>query len=148
MLIYCFFTILSVLSLLTFSCSKDDTPDAETSLLIGKWSLYKEDILYSEQDNQTPNETITFNDGEQIVTFNSDGTYSSYYDSDIALGTYSYDTDNQEITTSYIYEGKTYTGVAKVMELNSKSSQRTIHYIGNKNRFWNFKHTHFVTNGG
>lgn len=121
MLIYCFFTILSVLSLLTFSCSKDDTPDAETSLLIGKWSLYKEDILYSEQDNQTPNETVTFNDGEQIVTFNSDGTYSSYYDSDIALGTYSYDTDNQEITTSYIYEGKTYTGVAKVMELNSIS---------------------------
>ena len=121
MLIYCFFTILSVLSLLTFSCSKDDTPDAETSLLIGKWSLYKEDILYSEQDNQTPNETITFNDGEEIVTFNSDGTYSSYYDSDIALGTYSYDTDNQEITTSYIYEGKTYTGVAKVMELNSIS---------------------------
>lgn len=116
-----FFTILSVLSLLTFSCSKDDTPDAETSLLIGKWSLYKEDILYSEQDNQTPNETVTFNDGEQIVTFNSDGTYSSYYDSDIALGTYSYDTDNQEITTSYIYEGKTYTGVAKVMELNSIS---------------------------
>lgn len=121
MLIYCFFTILSVLSLLTFSCSKDDTPDAETSLLIGKWSLYKEDILYSEQDNQTPNETVTFNDGEEIVTFNSDGTYSSYYDSDIALGTYSYDTDNQEITTSYIYEGKTYTGVAKVMELNSIS---------------------------
>ncbi len=116
-----FFTILSVLSLLTFSCSKDDTPDAETSLLIGKWSLYKEDILYSEQDNQTPNETVTFNDGEEIVTFNSDGTYSSYYDSDIALGTYSYDTDNQEITTSYIYEGKTYTGVAKVMELNSIS---------------------------
>lgn len=116
-----FFTILSVLSLLTFSCSKDDTPDAETSLLIGKWSLYKEDILYSEQDNQTPNETVTFNDGEQIVTFNSDGTYSSYYDSDIALGTYSYDTNNQEITTSYIYEGKTYTGVAKVMELNSIS---------------------------
>ena len=116
-----FFTILSVWSLLTFSCSKDDTPDAETSLLIGKWSLYKEDILYSEQDNQTPNETVTFNDGEQIVTFNSDGTYSSYYDSDIALGTYSYDTDNQEITTSYIYEGKTYTGVAKVMELNSIS---------------------------
>ena len=116
-----FFTILSVWSLLTFSCSKDDTPDAETSLLIGKWSLYKEDILYSEQDNQTPNETVTFNDGEEIVTFNSDGTYSSYYDSDIALGTYSYDTDNQEITTSYIYEGKTYTGVAKVMELNSIS---------------------------
>ncbi len=116
-----FFTILSVLSLLTFSCSKDDTPDAETSLLIGKWSLYKEDILYSEQDNQTPNETVTFNDGEEIVTFNSDGTYSSYYDSDIALGTYSYDTNNQEITTSYIYEGKTYTGVAKVMELNSIS---------------------------
>ena len=116
-----FFTILSVLSLLTFSCSKDDTPDAETSLLIGKWSLYKEDILYSEQDNQTPNETVTFNDGEEIVTFNSDGTYSSYYDSDIALGTYSYDTDNQEITTSYIYEGKTYTGVAQVMELNSIS---------------------------
>lgn len=116
-----FFTILSVLSLLTFSCSKDDTPNAETSLLIGKWSLYKEDILYSEQDNQTPNETVTFNDGEQIVTFNSDGTYSSYYDSDIALGTYSYDTDNQEITASYIYEGKTYTGVAKVMELNSIS---------------------------
>lgn len=116
-----FFTILSVLSLLTFSCSKDDTPDAETSLLIGKWSLYREDILYSEQDNQTPNETVTFNDGEEIVTFNSDGTYSSYYDSDIALGTYSYDTNNQEITTSYIYEGKTYTGVAKVMELNSIS---------------------------
>ncbi len=116
-----FFTIISLLSLLTFSCSKDDTPDAETSLLIGKWSLYKEDILYSEQDNQTPNETVTFNDGEEIVTFNSDGTYSSYYDSDIALGTYSYDTDNQEITTSYIYEGKTYTGVAKVMELNSIS---------------------------
>ncbi|MDD4417504.1 MAG: hypothetical protein PHH81_01535 [Bacteroides graminisolvens] len=116
-----FFTILSVLSLLTFSCSKDDTPDAETSLLIGKWSLYKEDILYSEQDNQTPNETVTFNDGEEIVTFNSDGTYSSYYDSDIALGTYSYDTDNQEIKTSYIYEGKTYSGVAKVMELNSIS---------------------------
>ena len=116
-----FFTIISLLSLLTFSCSKDDTPDAETSLLIGKWSLYKEDILYSEQDNQTPNETVTFNDGEEIVTFNSDGTYSSYYDSVIALGTYSYDTDNQEITTSYIYEGKTYTGVAKVMELNSIS---------------------------
>ena len=77
--------------------------------------------MYSEQDNQTPNETVTFNDGEEIVTFNSDGTYSSYYDSDIALGTYSYDTDNQEITTSYIYEGKTYTGVAKVMELNSIS---------------------------
>ena len=116
-----FFTIISLLSLLTFSCSKDDTPDAATSLLIGKWTLYREDILYSEQDNQTPNETVTFNDGEEIVTFNSDGTYSSYYDSDIALGTYSYDTDNQEITTSYIYEGKTYTGVAKVMELNSIS---------------------------
>jgi len=32
--------------------------------------------LYSEQDNQTPNETVTFNDGEEIVTFNSDGTVS------------------------------------------------------------------------
>jgi len=103
------------------SCSKDDVTETENSLLVGTWSAYKEDILYNELDKETPNKTVTFNDGEEIVTFNSDGSYCATSNSEISLGTYSYNIVKQDIITEYTYNGMKYTGTAKVQELNSIS---------------------------
>lgn len=65
---------LFLISLITFSCSRDNEDSVDNTWIYGKWNVTQ----YSESQNGTYNDMAILG---WYAQFNSDGSYKSYSDS-------------------------------------------------------------------